>query len=153
MEGSPVIKEGTTRVSGCPFRVRGRRLERTDGPVIGQRLRQEACNCHSLCLCEFQAACYATKAGCVLHRRWCGHHATAAQAQQNATRWWSRRHQLSVVTLQTSTNTTVTTVAGRENGSITVTVINKSNQIISNQIRKGKQNSPGTPSHPLRLPL
>lgn len=124
MEGSPVIKEGTTRMPGCPFRVRGRRLERTGGPVIGQGLRQEACNCHSLCLCKFQAACYATKAGCVLHRRWCGRHATAAQAQQNATRRWSWRHQLSVVTLQTSTNTTITTMTERES-SITVTVKKK----------------------------
>lgn len=99
-----------------PFRIRGQRLERAgsadDATLVGQRLRQEACNCHSLCLCEFQAACYATKARCVLHRRWRGSHATApkvsqaAQAQTNASRRRSRRHQLSVVTLQTSTNTT-----------------------------------------------
>lgn len=86
--------------------VRFRGLQRAR-PVV--RLRQEACNCHSLCLCELQATCYTTKAGCVLHRRWRGRHATAPQAQPYTARRWCRRQELSVVILQTGTNTTITT--------------------------------------------
>lgn len=111
MEGSPVIKKGAPRMPGVPFRVRGRGLEPSVSvtgrqlPLVRQRFRQEARNCHSLCLCEFQAACNATKAGCVLH--WRGRHAIPAEAQKHATGRRRRRHQLSVVALHTTTNTTI----------------------------------------------
>lgn len=89
---------------GDPLRFRRRG---GTGPLKRQRVWQEACDCHSLCLCEFQATCYAAKAGCAFQRGWrSGRHATGSQAQQHTTRrrsWW---HQLSVVILQTSTNTT-----------------------------------------------